>query len=64
MTFNVQIFDKNNYHIADNMNASAKDVLTYLHKGLIVINMLTNQPMTESDVLDTVGVSECPIELN
>jgi hypothetical protein len=64
MTFNVQIFDKNNYHIADNMDASAKDVLTYLNKGLVVINMLAGQPMTESDVFNTVGVSECPIELN
>jgi len=63
MTFNVQIFDTNHNHIADFMNASVDDVLKFIHKGMIVINLITGNEMKETDLLNTVGVSECNIEV-
>jgi len=63
MTFNVQIFDTNKKHIADFMNASIDDVLKFIHKGMVVINVLTGQELTESDLLNMVGVADCNIQV-
>lgn len=62
MTFNIQILDMNHNHIADAMNASVEDVLKFLRKGMIVVNLATGLEMNESDLLNTVGVSaDCVI---
>jgi hypothetical protein len=45
------------------MNASVDDVLKFIHKGMIVINLITGNEMKETDLLNTVGVSECNIEV-
>lgn len=58
MTFNIQIFDMNRNHIADFMNASVDDVMKYLNKGLIVVNLLTGQELREEDLLNMVGVAD------
>ncbi len=59
MTFNIQILDMNHNHVADAMNASMEDVLKFLRKGMVVINMATGLEMSESELLNTVGVADC-----
>jgi hypothetical protein len=62
MTFNIQIFDANHNHIADAMNASVEQVLQFLRKGMIVLDINTRLEITEETLLSNVGVSsECII---
>lgn len=63
MTFNVQIFDNHRNHIADFMNATVDDVMKYLNKGLIVVNLLTGQELREEDLVNMIGVSDSVISL-
>lgn len=63
MTFDIKIFDTSGNHIADYMQASIEDVLKFIRKNMIVVNQLTNEQLTESQLLNMVGVSECPIQM-
>lgn len=63
MTFDIKIFDNAGNHIADYMQASVEDVLKFIRKNMIVVNQLTNEQLTESQLLNMVGVSECPIQM-
>lgn len=63
MTFDIKIFDTSGNHIADYMQASIEDVLKFIRKNMIVVNQLTNEQLTESQLLNMAGVSECPIQM-
>jgi predicted XRE-type DNA-binding protein len=63
MTFDVKIFDTSGNHIADYMQASIEDVLKFIRKNMIVVNQLTNEQLTESQLLNMIGVSECPVQM-
>lgn len=59
MTFNVQILDDHHNHVADAMNATVDQILQFIRKGMIVVNMNTGLEMNEYDLLNLVGVSDC-----
>ena len=63
MTFDIKIFDTSGNHIADYMQASIEDVLKFIRKNMIVVNQLTNEQLTETQLLNMIGVSECPIQM-
>lgn len=63
MTFDIKIFDTSGNHIADYMQASIEDVLKFIRKNMIVVNQLTNEQLTESQLLNMIGVSECPVQM-
>lgn len=63
MTFNVQIFDNSREHIADKMDATPSEVITFLNKGFIVVNILTGQEMTIADAQSAIGVSESIVSI-
>jgi len=63
MTFNVQIFDSNHNHVADFPKASVDDVLKFIHKGLIVMDLTSGRELTEADFVSMVGVSDCAIQM-
>ena len=45
------------------MTASDTDILTYLNKGLKVIDQKTGEEYTQESVTDTIGVSDGDIIL-
>lgn len=55
---NIVIRDNNGQLIGEDMNASPSDVLRYLEKGFNVIDNTTQQPLTESEVVQLIGVSD------
>jgi hypothetical protein len=61
MTFNIQILDTEHHHVADAMNASVEQILQFIRKGMIVVDMATGLEMNEYDLLNVVGVSDCVI---
>lgn len=61
MTFNIQILDTERNHVADAMNATVDQILRFIRKGMIVINMNTGLEMNEYDLLNLIGVSDCVI---
>jgi hypothetical protein len=63
MNYNVQILDQSHNHIADFMNASTEDVLKFIRKGMIVINLLTGSEMHEEDLVASICIQECAISM-
>jgi predicted XRE-type DNA-binding protein len=63
MVFDIQIFDKLGNHVADYMQASTEDVLKFIRKNMVVVNQLTGEQLTESQILNMVSVSECAVQL-
>lgn len=58
MTHAVKIMDSNNKPIGELMTASDTDILTYLRKGFVVIDMKTGAYLTEEDITSEFGVSD------
>lgn len=62
MTHSIQIFSGDQC-IGKLMTASDTDILTYLNKGLKVIDQKTGEEYTQESVTDTIGVSDGDIIL-
>jgi hypothetical protein len=59
---NITVYDRNSGQvIAELMTASTNDVLKFIEKGFKVVDNLTKQEITESQVLSMTGVSDCVI---
>lgn len=58
MEYSIKILDVNGNVIGKKMTASATDVMTYLNKGFIVVDIHTDEPITEDQVANTLGVSD------
>lgn len=58
MTRSIKILDTDQKPIGELMTASDTDILKYLAKGLIVVDKKTGTLITESDVTNSIGVSD------
>ena len=58
MTYAIQLFDNTHHIVGELMTASLSDILTYLNKGLIVIDKTTNQEFDKETVAQMIGVSD------
>ena len=62
MTYSIKITDSDNNLIGTLPAATPDQVRKFLKKGLIVIDTQTGNHITEQDLNDLVGVSECVME--
>lgn len=57
-TRSIKILDNEGKPIGERRTASDTDILTYLAKGLVVVDFKTNEPICESDVTASMGISD------
>lgn len=57
----IRVFDNTGKLIAELMDASASDVLTFIDKGFSVVDLTTNTPLDRDTVSNMVGCSDCVI---
>lgn len=62
-TYSIEILDQNNKKIGELPTASSSEVLKFINKGFIVIDRMTGQQLTESNVTSSIGVSDGLIEI-
>ena len=58
MEYSVKILDANGEKIGEKIAASAMDVLAFINKGFIVVDIHTNETLTPEQVSETIGVSD------
>ena len=56
----VRVFDSDGKLLAELMDASPSDVLTFIDKGFLVVDM-TNTPIDRDTISNMVGCSDCVI---
>ena len=56
----VIVFDSDGKLLAELMDASPSDVLTFIDKGFLVVDM-TNTPIDRDTISNMVGCSDCVI---
>ena len=57
----IKILDANKQLIGELMTASDFDIIQYIAKGLTVIDTRSGDVITESDIVDQIGSSDCSI---
>ena len=62
-TYSIEILDQNNKKIGELPTASSSEVLKFINKGFIVIDRMTGQQLTESNVTSSIGVSDGLIDI-
>lgn len=63
MTYAIQLFDQTRHNVGELMTASATDILTFLNKGLIVVDKATGQEFNKETISAMIGVSESVISV-
>ena len=59
--YNVKITDEIGNVIAERFDVTNEEVRKYLSKGFRVIDINTHKEITESVIMEQVGISECVI---
>lgn len=63
MTYSIKIFDTQGSVIGELPTATPQDIMKYINKGFIVVDINTNKSLTMEDVSETVGVSDGLIDI-
>ena len=63
MRYSIEILDQNNKKIGELPTATSSEVLQFINKGFIVIDRMTGQRLTESNVTSSIGVSDGLIDI-
>lgn len=63
MKYSIEILDQNNKKIGELPTATSSEVLQFINKGFIVIDRMTGQRLTESNVTSSIGVSDGLIDI-
>lgn len=63
MTYSIKIFDTQGSVIGELPTATSQDIMKYINKGFIVVDINTNKSLTMEDVTETVGVSDGLIDI-
>lgn len=63
MTYSIKIFDIHGSVIGELPTATSQDIMKYINKGFIVVDINTNKSLTMEDVTETVGVSDGLIDI-
>ena len=63
MTYSIKIYDNQGSVIGELPTATPQDIMKYINKGFVVININTNKELTMNDVSETVGVSDGFIDI-
>lgn len=63
MTYSIKIFDTQGSVIGELPTATPQDIMKYINKGFIVVDINTNKSLTMEDVAETVGVSDGLIDI-
>ena len=63
MTYSIKIFDTQGSVIGALPTATPQDIMKYINKGFIVVDINTNKSLTMEDVAETVGVSDGLIDI-
>ena len=58
MTYAIKILDSNGSLIGKLVAATSEDVIKFINKGLIVIDIATNEQITMEKVTSKIGVSD------
>ncbi len=57
----IRVFDNTGKLIAELMDASASDVLTFIDKGFSVVDLTTSTPLDRDVISNMIGCSDCVI---
>lgn len=63
MTYSIKIYDNQGSVIGELLTATPQDIMKYINKGFVVIDINTNKELTMNDVSETVGVSDGFIDI-
>lgn len=63
MTYSIKIFDAQGSVIGELPTATPQDIMKYINKGFVVIDINTDKELTIADVAETVGVSDGLIDI-
>lgn len=63
MTYSIKIYDNQGSVIGELPTATPQDIMKYINKGFVVIDINTNKELTMNDVSETVGVSDGFIDI-
>jgi hypothetical protein len=63
MTYSIKIYDNQGSVIGELPTATPQDIMKYISKGFVVIDINTNKELTINDVSETVGVSDGFIDI-
>ena len=63
MTYSIKIFDTQGSVIGELPTATPQDIMKYINKGFIVVDINTNKSLTMEDVAETIGVSDGLIDI-
>lgn len=63
MTYSIKIYDNQGSVIGELPTATPQDIMKYINKGFVVIDINTNKELTINDVSETVGVSDGFIDI-
>lgn len=58
MTYAIKILDSNGSLIGKLVAATSEDVMKFINKGLIVIDIATNEQITMEMITSKIGVSD------
>ena len=58
MTYSIIILDIHGDKVGELMTATRDEVLKFINKGFIVIDLASRVSLTEQDVMSTAGVSD------
>lgn len=63
MTYSIKIYDSQGSVIGELPTATPQDIMKYINKGFVVIDINTDKELTIADVAETVGVSDGLIDI-
>lgn len=63
MTYSIKIYDSQGSVIGELPTATSQDIMKYINKGFVVIDINTDKELTIADVAETVGVSDGLIDI-
>lgn len=63
MTYSIIILDIHGKKVGELMTATSDEVIKFINKGFIVIDLASHVSLTEQDVMSTVGVSDGVINI-
>lgn len=63
MSYSIIILDSHGKKVGELMTATSDEVIKFINKGFTVIDIASRVPLTEQDVMSTVGVSDGVINI-